>query len=103
MAWEIRRARTTPTHSGSQPTRVSRRGGQLCQRARSPRSKSRPARSAFSHESPTPPGPTTLNPPPDTTARALPHREFSYRYVNGRAVTVANLQDGDIVRVGRVA
>ena len=30
---------------------------------------------------PQPPGPATLNPPPDTIAERLAHREFSYRYV----------------------
>jgi FHA domain len=39
---------------------------------------------------------------PDSV-RVLDDRSSGGTYVNGRAVTVANLQDGDIVRVGRVA
>jgi pSer/pThr/pTyr-binding forkhead associated (FHA) protein len=34
--------------------------------------------------------------------RVLDDRSSGGTYVNGRSVTVANLQDGDIVRVGRV-
>jgi hypothetical protein len=61
------RGRTTTTHSCSQHTRGGRRGGQLCQRARSPRSETRPARSAFSHRKPRRPGPATLRTDPDAT------------------------------------
>jgi hypothetical protein len=39
---------------------------------------------------------------PDSV-RVLDDRSSGGTYVNGRSVTVANLQDGDIVRVGRVA
>jgi hypothetical protein len=39
---------------------------------------------------------------PDSV-RVLDDRSSGGTYVNGRAVTVANLHDGDIVRVGRIA
>jgi FHA domain-containing protein len=36
-------------------------------------------------------------------ARLLDDRSFNGSYVNGRAVTVAPLADGDVIRLGRVA
>jgi Inner membrane component of T3SS, cytoplasmic domain len=36
-------------------------------------------------------------------ARLLDDRSFNGTYVNGRAVTIAYLSDGDVLRVGRVA